>query len=52
MKKKLLQKFGNIILDRLQVALDSNDFETFDVYMEMALWYGDFCELYFGVELE
>ena len=52
MKKKILQKIGNVILKRLQSALDADDLETFDVYIELALWYGDFCEYYFDVELD
>ena len=52
MKKKILQKFGNVILKRLEIALESDDLETFHYYFEMAMWYEDFCEYYFGVELD
>lgn len=49
MKQRLLQKFANSIIKRLEMASDD---EMFYFYIEMGTWFNSFCVNYFDIYLD
>jgi len=49
MKAKILQKFANMLIIKLESVSDK---ETFEMFYEIALWYNGFCIYYFNVYLD
>lgn len=52
MFKKLLQKFADYLVDKVQTALKVEDLETYDFFMDFAMWYDSFCIRAFDLYLD
>jgi hypothetical protein len=49
MKRKILQKFADMFIKKLESVSDD---EMFEMYYDAALWYNNFCIYYFNVYLD
>ena len=49
MKVKILQKFADLIITRLE---NSNDDDIFQFYYELGIWFDSLCINYFDIYLD
>jgi hypothetical protein len=52
MKRKLLQRMGDSIINNLNLAMKAEDYDAFDFFFELGLKLDMFCILAFDIYLD